>query len=584
MARVRALAVLLAAASAAACPSATPPKTTTATAPSASVSPEVPLGEVTLQAALEAAWDGDFLLCYKRARTAMQIAPDDLETLELTMRCAHGQRILWDAVNWARTHYGKRPQVLRYALGLAALLRGEIGEARKTLDKLGEQTPAAAYHAALAAILDDDAVSAEKHVARYIKANPTDPAGRALQTEILCAYDLGKCNAALETVKATEDDETAIARRLGAAIGGPATVSRTRLVALAKDADALGSASFSDALAVMAATREGSDPATVLVRSPRSGRPEPAPGVDLIKQARAIPRLPFATRVMQLATLNDAAATTAHARMAALFPTELATWRLAKRWDRTAHSARKDLEKAAFVRWRAMVATTLARLEETCELTSAFPWTDRGPIGNSTRARCEISLDAARGRKIADARLAVSPFGLLDVEVAIEGEMAQKDAVALEALARTLAKIAPSSTLVGAALWASAEAGSKKSHALYAEAVNLNGWDPTMTRRLLQKYVDAHDVPRAKTTVYQAIIESPNDAFLTGVLGEILLHDGKASEALPWLTKSCVSARARKEQDVLGKTLSSLAMAIAKAKSPNDKVARDAALKCAKGD
>ena len=120
MSRARALAVVLAALGVAACPSTKPLATIPATAPSASASVDVPLGEVTLQAALEAAWDGDFLLCYKRARTAMIIAPDDLETLELTMRCAHAQHALWDAVNWARTTYAKRPIVQRYALGVAA--------------------------------------------------------------------------------------------------------------------------------------------------------------------------------------------------------------------------------------------------------------------------------------------------------------------------------------------------------------------------------------------------------------------------------------------------------------------------------
>ena len=585
MPRARAAAVVLAAAGVCACPSVVVKKDV-APATSASVAPEVPLGEVTLQSALEAAWDGDFAGCYRRGRAALVIAPDDLETMELTVRCANAHHVLWDATNWVRTTYAKRPKsaVARYGFGVAALLRGEIGESRKILDKLKDEAPAAAYHAALAAQLDDDVGAAEKHIALYVKSNPADPGGRILQTEILCAADLARCNAALETVKSTDDDDVAVARRLGAVFGGPAIVSRARLTALTKDADALGSAAFSDAFAVITAMREGSDPATVLVRSPRSGRAEPAPGVDLVKQARPTPRLPFATRVMQLATLNDPAASAAHSRMAALFPTELATWRLAKRWERTALSARKELERASFVRWRAMVATTLARLDEICDLTSAFPWGDRGPIANSTRARCEISLDAARGRKIADARLAVTPFGQFDVEIAIEGEGAMKDATSLEALARTLGKAAPSTTLVAAALWAAAEAGSKKSHALYAEAATLTNWDPVLSRRLLQKYVDAHDIPRAKTTVYQAILEAPQDAFLAGVLGEILLQDGKASEALPWLTKSCVSARARKEQDVLGKTLSSMAVAIAKAKGPSDKPARDAAVKCAKGD
>jgi predicted Zn-dependent protease len=459
-----------------------------------------------------------------------------------------------------------------------------MGEARKTLDKLEGEAPVAAYHAAIAAQLDDDVIAAEKHIALYVKSNPADPAGRALQTEIVCALDLNKCNSILETVRSTDDAETAIARRLGAAVSGPAVVTRARFSALARDADTLSSASFSDALGVAALLREGADPAAILVRSPRSGRPEPAPGVDLVKQAKPITRLPFATRVVQLASLNDPAASTAHSRMAALFPTEFATWRLARRWDRTATSARKELERAPFTRWRAMVATVLARTDELCELSQAFPWTDRGPIANSTRARCEISLDATRGRKIAEARLAVQPYGQLDVETAIEGHAAVKDSNALEALGRSLIKSAPMTTLPALALWASADVGSKKSHALFAEAIGLAGWDPAFSRRLVQKYVEAHDVAHAKAVIPESLVESPLDAYLCGVYGEILLHEGKPADALPWLTKSCIAARARKEQDVLASTLSSLASAVGKAKAPKDKPARDAALKCAKGD
>ena len=70
---------------------------------------------------------------------------------------------------------------------------------------------------------------------------------------------------------------------------------------------------FNDALGLATVLREGADPATILVRSPRSGRPEPAPGVDLVRLARPIPRLPFATRVVQLASLGDAAAGAAFA-------------------------------------------------------------------------------------------------------------------------------------------------------------------------------------------------------------------------------------------------------------------------------
>lgn len=558
--------------------------------PAASVmasAPDAPLGDVTLQAALESAWDGDFLMCYKRARTALSIASDDLESMELTMRCANAQHSLPEAVAWVKSAYATRYKapVVLFGLSLASLLKGDIGEARRGLEKLAPDLPLAAYHAALAAQIDDDGIAAERFAAMYAKANPTDAAGRALQTEMLCAIDLGRCNAALETVKSTDDDDTAIARRLGAALVGPVSISRARLTALTKDADVLGSVAFNDALSLATVLREGADPATVLVRSPRSGRPEPGPGVDLVRLARPLSRLPFATRVVQLASLGDAAATTAHARMSAMFPSELSTWRLARRWDKTASAARKELERAPFTRWRAVVATTLARGDEFCELSMAFPWTDRGPIANAARARCEMSLDAPRGRKIADARLAVQPYGQLDVEVAIEGELATKDAAALEALARSLTKLAPASSLAASALWAAGEVASKKNaHALWSEALGLTSWDPSWVRRLLQKYVDAHDVPRARMVLAQSLVEAPNDAFQCGVLGEILLHEGKASESLPWLTKSCVAARARKEQDVLANTLSSLATAVGKAKSASDKTARDAALKCAKGE
>lgn len=568
------------------CPAATAPRVEPAAPAASSAPPEAPLGEVTLQAALEAAWDGDYELCYKRARTAVSIAPDDLETMELTMRCAHAQKVLPEAVSWVRSAYGKRKDapVVRYGLGVAALLRGDPADARKQLEPLAAQAPAAGYHAALAAQLEDDTLTAEKMIAIYVKANPTDPAGRALQSEIVCSVDLARCNAAVESVRSSDDDEIAVARRLGAALATPVSPSRARLSSLARDADAIGAVAHGDAFALAAVIREGGDPATVLVRSPRSGRPEPGPGVDLVKLARPIPRLPFATRVVQLGMLGDPGMVPWMARMGALFPTELGTYRVAKRFDKTALAARRELEKSHFVRWRAVVATVLAKPDEACELSMAFPWTVRGPIATSTRARCEISLDPARGRKIADARLAVLPYGVFDVEVAIEGEAAAKDGPALEALARQIAKVAPSTTLVSSALWAAAEAGAKNPHGLFGEALLNVAWDPAWSRRLLQKYVEKHDVTRAKLTLAQSLVEAPLDAFLCGVQGEILLHDGKPADALPWLTKACVSARSRKEQDVLAQTLASLTRAVGKAKEPKHKPLRDAAMKCAKGD
>ncbi len=582
-----AFAVAFVAGAATGCPSSGATRSEPAAAPpSSGAPPEAPLGEITLQAALEAAWDGDYELCYKRAKTAVSIAPDDLETMELTLRCAHAQKVLPDAVSWVRSAYAKRKDapVVRYALGLASLLRGEAAGARKQLEAIAGQAPAAADHAALAAQLDDDTQTAERMIAIYVKANPTDPAGRTLQSEVVCSVDLGRCNAAVEAVRSNDDDEIAVARRLGAALSAPVSPSRSRLTSLSREADAIGAVAHADAFSLAAIVREGADPATLLVRSPRAGRPEPGPGVDLVKQARPIPRLPFATRVVQLGVLGDPGVVTWMSRMTALFPTELGTYRIAKRFDKTALSARRELEKSSFVRWRAAVATVLAKPDEACELATAFPWTMRGPIATSTRARCEISLDPSRGRKIADARLAVSPYGVVDVEVAIEGQAATKDGPALEALARQISKVAPSTTLVASALWAAADAGAKNPHALYSEALSNVAWDPAWSRRLLQKYVEKHDVTRAKMTLAQSLFEAPLDAFLCGVQGEILLHDGKPADALPWLTKACVSARGRKEQDVLAHTLPSLTRAVSKAKDPKHKPLRDAAMKCAKGE
>jgi len=543
----------------------------------------VPLGEVTLQSALEAAWDGNFDLCYRRAQTAMTIAPDDLETMELMLRCSNAQHVLWEAEAWVRSAYAVRlgTPVVRYAFGITELLRGHLGDARKLLEKLAPEAPVAAYQGAIAAQLDDDVGTAERMIGIYVKARPADPVGRQLQAEIVCAIDLVRCAAVIDTIRSSDDDETAIARRIGAGLATPISIARNSLVRLTKDASTLQSAAFADAYEIAAVIREGVDPAGVLVRSPRSGRPEPGPGVDLAKDARPMAKLPFVTRVTQLSAQNDSQAGAAFSRMIALFPTDLATYRLARKTDKTSLLARKELEKSGFIRWRVVAAAELARHDEFCDLVNGFWWNDRGPSATSVRARCDIQLDAARGRKIADARLAVSPYGVPDVLTAIDGEAAHKDAAALEALARQLAKIAPSSSLVAIALFAAADLGGKKSHALYAEALVQLNQDPVFVRRVLHKYVETHDVPRAKTTIEPAIIESPSDAFLTGVHGEILLHEGKPTDALVWLTKSCVAARARRETDVLTPTLASIAQAVQKSK---DKPARDAALKCSKGD
>jgi predicted Zn-dependent protease len=160
-----------------------------------------------------------------------------------------------------------------------------------------------------------------------------------------------------------------------------------------------------------------------------------------------------------------------------------------------------------------------------------------------------------------------------------------RDGGALEALGRSVGKLAPAANLPSAtALWAAAEVSPKNAWSLFNEAAAQLSWDPSFSRRLLRRYVDQRDVARAKQVLSPALAESPLDPFLCGVQGEILLHEGKLEGALGFLTKSCVSARARKEQEVLASTLSSLAIASARAKDPKLRALRDAAIRCAKGE
>ena len=70
------------------------------------------------------------------------------------------------------------------------------------------------------------------------------------------------------------------------ALASDVVTPRAKLSRLSKEADAIHAAAYSDALAVTAAVREGGDPGVVGVRSPRSGRREPGPGVDLVTEAR----------------------------------------------------------------------------------------------------------------------------------------------------------------------------------------------------------------------------------------------------------------------------------------------------------
>jgi hypothetical protein len=402
-----------------------------------------------------------------------------------------------------------------------------------------------------------------------------------LQAQIVCSIDLARCEAVLETIASSDDDETMIARRLGAGLGAYGAVPRKALERLSKEAAAISAPAFDDAFGVAAMSREGGDIA-VFVRSPRSGRGEPGPNVDLVRDARPMKRLPFFTRVHMALVRNDPAMGQYYGQLLALFPTELATYELARSSDKLEQIVRKGMENAAGVRWRVVAASLLANSDELCPLISGFPWTDRGPIATSTRARCEMVADAGRGRKIADDRLNVPPFGVVDVRTAIEGEVLQKDDVALVALAKRLAKIAPSSKLASDALVAAGDLLPKKTaEPILAEALARSSFDPVLARRILRRWVESKDVDQAKATIKPALGEAPLDAYLCGVQGEILLNAGKSNDALQFLTKSCTSARARHEKDILDDTLAMIPIAAVKSK---DKAAKDAAWKCAKGD
>ncbi|MBK7399178.1 MAG: hypothetical protein IPJ34_23535 [Myxococcales bacterium] len=275
-----------------ACPSnnTRPPVVTTAlVSASSSASAEAPLGEVTLQSALEAAWDGDFTLCHQRARTALSIAADDLETMELMMRCAAARKALPEAVAWVKSAYAVRlaAPVTRYGLGIAAALKGDLTDARKTLEKLVTDAPAAAFQAALIAQIEDDPLNAERFARIYVASRPTDPAGRALHTRVVCALDLVRCQQAIETIKSNDDDETAIARRLGAATATPFSPSRERLASFAHDAETIGAAAWADHFALAATVREGGDPprSSCGARAPGGRNPAP-PSTSSARRAR----------------------------------------------------------------------------------------------------------------------------------------------------------------------------------------------------------------------------------------------------------------------------------------------------------
>ncbi len=555
-----------------------------------SVVATVPLEEVTLQAALEAAWDGSWKLCDLRARAALSATPDDLETMELMVRCAFARKADADALAWVRARYAGRVDapIVRYGQAIVLAMRGELPEARRTLEALAvggggaPAVPAAAYQAALLAQIDDDAPAAERWATAYAQLVPTDPAGRALAADAICALDFSRCASVMESATARDDDPESLAKRLGAAIATPISPARHVLSALQHEAEDAHQPAWADAFDLAVRMRQGGDPAAFLVRSPRSGRPEPGPKVDLVARARPTARLPFITRLRQQLATGENAANVSYARALDLFPNDLALYRLARRSPPLAALARAQLEGKRALRWRVIAASELARPDELCAMTGDLSWSDRGPYASRIRARCEIASDSVRGRKIAEARLSVTPFGVPEVESAIEALVAQHDGKALETLARTLQKIAPKSTEVASALIATADLlPAKRAFPIYGEVLEQSSYDPAVARRVLRRFVDERDVPRAKLTIAQALAEAPLDGYLCGVEGEILLLENKADAALVWLGKACTSARARRDLDVLMATVNMISRAYPKAK---DKTVRDAAFKCAKGE
>src|SRR5262249_7595986 len=144
---------------------------------------------------------------------------------------------------------------------------------------------------------------------------------------------------------------------------------RKALERLSKEAGVIGAPAFDDAYAVAAMSREGGDVALFL-RSPRTGRGEPGQNVDLVRDARPMKRLPFVTRVRMALVRNDPSAGQFYSQMLALFPTELATYELARESDKLEQIVRKGMENAAGVRWRVVAASLLARSDELCPLVS----------------------------------------------------------------------------------------------------------------------------------------------------------------------------------------------------------------------
>jgi hypothetical protein len=270
--------------------------------------------------------------------------------------------------------------------------------------------------------------------------------------------------------------------------------------------------------------------------------------------------------------------------MLALFPTDLATFRVARLSERTLAAARAELEdwtSPGTGRWRASAAAELASREEVCDLTNALGAKDLGPRATYVRRRCDLLLERSKGQALVKKRLETQPFGDLEVRAAIEGGALGKDARELEAIARKIAKLAPTSTLVVDALWAAAEVSKLRPEVLYKEALVLSGWDPVLARRILHVYLDRNDLRAARPIISEALNEAPEDSYLCGVQGELLMDEGKYDPALVFLTKSCVSGRRRREGEVLTNTFPDMWSTLPKAK---DKATKDAAVKCLKGE
>jgi hypothetical protein len=484
--------------------------------------------------------------------------PEDLETVEVGLRCASAQNDMKPFARWLAENTPKNSLTIRFAESLQLLLSGQVNLAFQGFDAIAARTPAASYLGAVAAQLDDSPTDAARLIDAYVRARPLDPAGYRLQAEIACGSKLDDCEKSLETTDSQDTNPILIARRIGVSQIDGVSLSRANFEQLARDAESVKATSEADRLSLWVKLRSGGDPLDVLIRSPRSGRPEPSNTSDVAFAAVPMSRLPFRARVEQMiAAGNVEGAAAAYRRMLQMFATEVGTWHFASTNPALRDVAKKVLADLGIGRWKAISASTFVSPAEACELIGGLASSDAGPLSAHLRLLCKFALvsdDSAMIAAIADHN------SLVDFEFAIDWLHNEKRAVKLQSLLDTFGKrIAKSSAAINGRFYLGEL---KKQSSAQLSTLQASSYPPALVHTLLASWVAKREIKAVRVLLPLALAESPEDAYYLGLLGELQMQDGHLEDAMDTLSRSCKSARRRHDDASLTLIVPSLEHAL----------------------